>query len=154
LSAALEPEAAVIRSGGGGADGDIAGAAVAGVEQLGLSPLSDRQDDNHPLKADSSHICISLSRDFSFSPLVPHTSSQTFLRELDKKLWAAADKLPVHAGGLKELRRLAHPYKITSTGKLIDLIATIPFLLTNEFAIFVSLEQSIKANLKRLGYAL
>jgi len=24
---------------------------------------------------------------------VPHTSSQTFLRELDKKLWTAADKL-------------------------------------------------------------
>jgi hypothetical protein len=85
---------------------------------------------------------------------VPHTSSQTFLRELDKKLWTAADKLPVHAGSLKEHRRLAHPYKITSTGKLIDLIATIPLLLTNLYAIFVSLEQSIKDNLKRLGYAL
>ena len=39
---------------------------------------------------------ISESRRFSllaFSPPVPHTASQTFLRELDKKLWTAADKL-------------------------------------------------------------
>jgi hypothetical protein len=41
---------------------------------------------------------------------VSHSSSQTFLRELDKKLWSA----------IKESGRLAHPYKITSTGKLID----------------------------------
>ena len=51
---------------------------------------------------------------------MPHTSSQTFLRELDKKLWTAADKLPAGTGILKERGRLAHPYKITSTGKLID----------------------------------
>jgi hypothetical protein len=36
----------------------------------------------------------------------------------------------------------------------IDLIATIPFLLTNQFAKFVSLKRAIKANLKGLGYAL
>jgi hypothetical protein len=90
----------------------------------------------------------------AFLPSVSHSSSQIFLRELDKKLWTAADKLPVHAGGLKELRRLAHPYQITSTGKLIDLIATIPLLLTNQFAKSVNLEQSTKANLKGLGYAL
>ena len=36
---------------------------------------------------------VSVSQPFSFSPSVPHTSSQTFLRELDKKLWTAADKL-------------------------------------------------------------
>ena len=90
---------------------------------------------------------------------------------------------------IKESGRLAHPYKITSTGKLIDdaleavekenpklknvlnknytqlqsdpanlaglidLIATIPFLLTNQFAKSVSLERAIKANLKELGYA-
>ena len=51
---------------------------------------------------------------------MPHSSSQIFLRELDKKLWTATDNLPVHTGGLKESGRLAHPYKITSTGKLID----------------------------------
>ena len=51
---------------------------------------------------------------------MPHSSSQIFLRELDKKLWTATDNLPVHTGGLKEGGRLAHPYKITSTGKLID----------------------------------
>ena len=50
---------------------------------------------------------------------MPHTSSQTFLRELDKKLWTAADKLPVGTE-IKESGRLAHQYKITSTGKLID----------------------------------
>ena len=119
-----------------------------------------------------------------------HSSSQTFLRERDKKLWTAADTLPVHADGIKESGRLAHPYKITSTGKLIDdaleavekenpklkhvlnknytqlqiaqenlaglidLIATIPFLLTNQFAKSVSLERAMKANLKGLGYAL
>ena len=48
-----------------------------------------------------------------------HSSSQTFLRELDKKLWTAADKLPPGTE-IKERGRLAHPYKITSTGKLID----------------------------------
>ena len=53
-----------------------------------------------------------------------HSSSQTFLRELDEKLWTAADKLPAGTGILKERGRLAHSYKITSTGKLI---ATIPF---------------------------
>ncbi|MEY4569059.1 MAG: hypothetical protein RLZZ398_498 [Verrucomicrobiota bacterium] len=120
---------------------------------------------------------------------MPHTS-ETFLRELDKKLWTAADKLPAGTGILKERGRLAHPYKITSTGKLIDdaleavekenpklknvlnknytqlqidpanlaglinLIATIPFLLTNQFAKSVSLERAIKANLRGLGYAL
>jgi hypothetical protein len=51
---------------------------------------------------------------------VSHSSSQAFLSELDKKLWTAACKLPVHTGGLKESERLAHLYKITSTGKLID----------------------------------
>ena len=49
-----------------------------------------------------------------------HNSSQTFLRELDKKLWTAADKLPAGTGILKERGRLGHLYKITSTGKLID----------------------------------
>ena len=34
---------------------------------------------------------------------------------------------------------------------LINLIATIPFLLTNQFAKSVSLERTIKANLKELG---
>ena len=53
-----------------------------------------------------------------------HSSSQTFLRELDEKLWIAADKLPAGTGILKESGRLGHYYKITSTGKLI---ATIPF---------------------------
>ena len=48
-----------------------------------------------------------------------HSSSQTFLRGLDKKLWTAADKLPPGTE-IKESGRLAHPYKITSTGKLID----------------------------------
>ena len=48
-----------------------------------------------------------------------HSSPQTFLRELDKKLWTAADKLPVGTE-IKESGRLAQPYKITSTGKLID----------------------------------
>ena len=51
---------------------------------------------------------------------MPHTFSQTFLRELDKKLWTAADKLPAGTGILKERGRLGHSYKITSTGKLID----------------------------------
>jgi type I restriction enzyme M protein len=37
---------------------------------------------------------------------------------------------------------------------LINLIATIPFLLTNQFAKSVSLERAIKANLRGLGYAL
>jgi hypothetical protein len=119
-----------------------------------------------------------------------YSSPQTFLREFDKKPRTAADKLPVHADGLKESGRLAHPYKITSIGKLIDdaleavekenprlknvlnknytqlqidpanlaglidLIATIPFLPTNQFAKFVSLERSMKAILKGLGYAL
>ena len=48
-----------------------------------------------------------------------HSSPQTFLRELDKKLWTAADKL-LAGTEIKESGRLAHPYKITSTGKLID----------------------------------
>jgi hypothetical protein len=38
---ALEPEAAGIRGGGGGACGDEAGASLAGAEQPGLPPLSD-----------------------------------------------------------------------------------------------------------------
>ena len=48
-----------------------------------------------------------------------HSSPQTFLRELDKKLTTAADKLPAGTE-IKESGRLAQPYKITSTGKLID----------------------------------
>ncbi len=39
-----------------------------------------------------------------------HSPSQTFPSALDKKLWTA----------IKESGRLAHPYQITSTGKLID----------------------------------
>ena len=177
---------------------------VAGEPVPPPPPRSDAQATKNPLKADSSHICISRSHDFSFSPSVSHSPSQTFLRELDKKLWTA----------IKESGPLAHPYKITSTGKLIDdaleavekenpklknvpvasvcdrrtlnhriarrkphdfepnrrrpkprktsdgrrptqlqidLIATIPFLLTNQFAKSVSLERAIKANLKELG---
>ena len=48
-----------------------------------------------------------------------HSSSQTFLRELDKKLWTAAAKLPPGTE-IKESGRLAHLYKITSTDKLTD----------------------------------
>ena len=48
-----------------------------------------------------------------------HSSSQIFLPELDKKLWTAADKLPPGTE-IKESGRLAQPYQITSTGKLID----------------------------------
>jgi type I restriction enzyme M protein len=50
---------------------------------------------------------------------VSHSSSQTFLRELDKKLWTAACKLLGQTGGLKESGRLAHPNKNTGTCKLI-----------------------------------
>ncbi len=191
---------------------------------------------------------------------MPHTSSQTFLRELDKKLWTAADKLRSNLDaavykqavlGLIFLKYVSdsaklpagteinmekgfstpfnkpRTYRITSTGKLIDdaleavekenpklknvpvasvcdrrtlnyriarrkphdfepnrrhlnprktsdgrrptlplqidpanlaglinLIATIQFLLTNQFAKSVSLERAIKANLRGLGYAL
>ena len=45
---------------------------------------------------------------------MPHTSSQVLHRELDKKLWNSADWLGLI---IKERGRLAHPYKITSTGK-------------------------------------
>jgi type I restriction enzyme, S subunit len=51
---------------------------------------------------------------------VSHSSSQTFLRDIEKKLWTGAYKLPVHAGGFKESGRLTHPNKNTGTCKLID----------------------------------
>ncbi len=50
---------------------------------------------------------------------MPPSDSQIFLRELDKKLWTAADKLPAGTE-IKERGRLAHSYKFTSTGKFID----------------------------------
>ena len=63
---------------------------------------------------------------------MPHTSSQTFLRELDKKLWTAADKKGAQVSHLflqdgKTTRDAKDTgkmpvlcYKITSTGNLID----------------------------------
>ena len=57
---------------------------------------------------------------------MPHTASQTFLRELDKKLWTAADKKWAQASRLsledgKDTGKMpVLHYKITSTGKLID----------------------------------
>jgi hypothetical protein len=51
---------------------------------------------------------------------MPTPDSQTFLRELDKKLWTAADKLPAGTEILKERGSSVCSYKITSTGKLID----------------------------------
>ena len=56
---------------------------------------------------------------------MPHTASQTFLRELDKKLWTAADKKGAQASRLsledgKDTGKMpVLHYKITSTGKLI-----------------------------------
>ena len=47
---------------------------------------------------------------------MPHISSQVLHRKLDKKLWNSADRLGLI---IKERGRLAHPNKITSTGKHI-----------------------------------
>ena len=35
---------------------------------------------------------------------MPHTASQTFLRELDKKLWTAADKLQTNLAAAARFR--------------------------------------------------
>ncbi len=51
---------------------------------------------------------------------MPHTTSQAFLRELDKKLWTAADRLPVGTEILAERGSSVRSSKITSTGKLIE----------------------------------
>ena len=48
---------------------------------------------------------------------MPHTSSQVLHRKLDKKLRTSADWLRLI---IKERGRLAHPYKITSTGEFSD----------------------------------
>ena len=57
---------------------------------------------------------------------------------------------------MHDLRQPVHQLQIdpANLAGLINLIATIPFLLTNQFAKSVSLERAIKANLRGLGYAL